>query len=49
MLFICKIFQNNLEVVLPVIVHVKTIAVFITRVQYLAKPLLTDIRREKCQ
>jgi len=42
MLFICKIFQNSLEVVLPVIVHVKTTAVFIMRVQqYLVKSILT--------
>jgi len=51
MLFICKLFQSSLQVgqlrsydVSTGLMHVKPIAVFITRVQYLAETLLRKIR-----
>jgi len=45
MVFICKLSQSRLQVgqfewSFPDLVHVKAIAVFITRVQYLAETLL---------
>jgi len=56
MVFICKLFQSNLQVgqlksygVPTGLVHVKMIAVFITNVQYLAETLLSKIRRGKRQ
>jgi len=56
MVFICKLFQSNLQVGQPKsygvstgLVHVKMIAVFITNVKYLAETLLSKIRRGKRQ
>jgi len=56
MVFICKSFQSSLEVgqlksygLSTGLAHVKTIAVFLTHVQYLAKTLLSKIRHEKRQ
>jgi len=56
MLFICKRFQSSLHVgqrksyaVSTSLVHVKTIAVCFTRVQYLVNTLLSKIRRGKRQ
>jgi len=56
MVFICKIFQCNLQVGQPKSygvstgrVHVKIIAVFITNVHYLAETLLSKIRSGKRQ
>jgi len=54
MVFICKLFQSRLQVGqfewnFPILAHVKAIAVFITRVQYLAVTLLRKIRRGKPQ
>jgi len=54
MVFICKLFQSRLQVVqfersFPDIAHIKAIAVFITRVLYLAETLLREIRRGKPQ
>jgi len=54
MVFNCKLFQSRLQVGLfkwsfPDLVHVKAIAVFITRVQYLAETLLREIRHGKPQ
>jgi len=56
MVFICKLFESNLQVgklksygVSTGLVHVKMIAVFITNVQYLAVTLLSKIRRGKRQ
>jgi len=54
--FICTFFRSRLQVsqlesygVSLGIVHVKTIVVFITRMQYLAESLLSNIRRGKLQ
>jgi len=54
MVFICKLSQSRLQVgqfewSFPHIAHVKTIAVFVTRVQYLAETLLRKIRKGKSQ
>jgi len=54
MVFICKLFQSRLQVgqfewSFADLVHVKAIAVFITRVQYLAETLLRNIRHGKTQ
>ena len=54
MVFICKLFQSRLQVgqfewSFLDLVHVKAIAAFITRVQYLAQTLLREIRRGKPQ
>jgi len=56
MVFICKLFQSNLQAgqlksygISTGLVHVKMIAVFITNVQYLAETLLSKICHGKCQ
>jgi len=54
MVFICKLLQSRLQVgqfewSFPDVAHVKAIAVFITRVQYLAETLLRKRRRGKTQ
>jgi len=55
MVLLCILFQNRLQVgqfnrvAFPRLVRVKAIAVFITRVQYLAETLLRKIRRGKRQ
>jgi len=54
MVFICKLFQSRLQVgqferSFPDVAHIKAIAVFITRVQYLAETLIRKIRRGKRQ
>jgi len=56
MVFICNLFQRNLQVgqlkshgVSTGLVHVKMIAVFITNVQYFPETLLSKIRRRKRQ
>jgi len=56
MLFICKRFQSSLQAghhlsykIFSGLVHVKTTAAFITRVQYLAETLLSKIRLGKRQ
>jgi len=56
MVFICNLFQRNLQVgqlksygVFTGLVHVKMIAVFITNVQYFPETLLSKIRRRKRQ
>jgi len=48
MVLICKLFQEVLWR-FPDLVHVKAIAVFITRVQYLTETLLRKIRGGKRQ
>jgi len=54
MVFICKLSQSRLQVgqfewTFPDLAHVKAIAVFVTRVQYLAETLLRKIRCGKTQ
>jgi len=56
MLFVCKLFQSSLQVgqlksygISTGLVHVKTIAVFFSGVQYSAESLLSKIRRGKRQ
>jgi len=54
MVFICNISQSRLQLgqfkwSFPDLAHVKAIAVFITRVQYLEETLLRKIRRGKTQ
>jgi len=56
MVFICKLFQSNLQVgqlksygVSTGLVHVKAIMLFIMHVQYLVETLLSKIRRGKPQ
>jgi len=54
MVFICKPSQSRLQVgqfkwSFPDLAHVKTTAVFATRVQYLAETLLRKMRRGKTQ
>ena len=54
MVFMCKLFQSRLQVgqlkwSFPDLVHVKAIAAFITRAQYLAETLLRVIRHGKPQ
>jgi len=54
MVFICNLSQIRLQVGqlewnFPILAHVKAIAVFIARVQYLAETLLRKIRRGKTQ
>jgi len=55
-MFICKLFQRSLQVsqltsydISSGLVHVKTIAMFFTGVQYLAETLLSKIRHWKRQ
>jgi len=52
--FICKLSQSRLQVgqfkrSFPDLAHVKVIAVFVTRVQYLAETLLRKMRHGKTQ
>jgi len=54
MVLIYKLFQSRLQVgqferSSPDVAHIKAIAVFITRVQYLAETLIRKIRRGKRQ
>jgi len=54
MVFICKLFQSRLQVGqfkwnFPDVAHIKAIAVFIMRVQYLAETLLRKIRHGEPQ
>jgi len=54
MVFICKLFQRRLQVgqfkwSFPDVDHIKAIAVFTTRVQYLAETLLRKIHCGKPQ
>jgi len=55
MMFICKLFQirwkgwSSVGWRFPRLVHVKTIALFIPHVQYLAETLLSNMRRGKRQ